>query len=203
MIRGEECVSQHKLVVMDMRIKRSTKKKAKGLRGRLKTWRLRSATEKEEFKCELEKIVVHGETTRDGILWNTVSRMQQRKYVDGRKGESNVKKRGGGTNRLQKLLRGKKRGIRNGGKTGVKRIWRHEVLKKEARQEVASAMESRRIEMANELEKGGSTMAFRIAKQRAKEKRDIIGVPCIQDENRNLKTEISERLEVWRGYVRG
>ena len=61
-------------------------------------------------------------------------------------------------------------------------------------------MESRQIEMANELEKGDSTMAFRIAKQRAKEKRDIIGVPCIQDENRNLKTEISERLEVWRGY---
>ena len=26
-IPGEECVSQHKLVVMDMRIKRSTKKK--------------------------------------------------------------------------------------------------------------------------------------------------------------------------------
>ena len=44
-IPGEECVSQHNLVVMDMRIKRSTKKKAKGTRGRLMTWRLRSATE--------------------------------------------------------------------------------------------------------------------------------------------------------------
>ena len=43
-------------------------------------------------------------------------------------------------------------------------------------------------------------MAFRIAKQRAKEKRDIIGVPCIQDENGNLKMEIDERLEVWREY---
>ena len=61
---------------------------------------------------------------RDGILWNMVSRMQQRKYVDSRKGERNVKKRGGGMNRLRKLLRGKKRGKRNGGKTGVKRIWR-------------------------------------------------------------------------------
>ena len=54
--------------------------------------------------------------------------------------------------------------------------------------------------MANELEKGSSTMAFCIAKQTAKENRDIIGMPCIQDENGNLKTEISERLEVWRGY---
>ena len=45
-IPGKECVLQHKLVVMDMRIKRSTKKKAKGTIGRLKTWRLRSATER-------------------------------------------------------------------------------------------------------------------------------------------------------------
>ena len=36
-IPGEACVPQHKLVVMDMRIKRSTKKKAKSTRGRLKT----------------------------------------------------------------------------------------------------------------------------------------------------------------------
>ena len=74
------------------------------------------------------------------------------------------------------------------------------MLKKVVRQEVARAMESRRIEMVNELEKGSSTMAFRIAKQRAKQNRDIIGVPCIQDENGNLNTEIGERLEVWRGY---
>ena len=46
----------------------------------------------------------------------------------------------------------------------------YKVLKKEARGELASAMESRWIEMANELEKGGNTMAFHSAKQRAKEK---------------------------------
>ena len=43
-------------------------------------------------------------------------------------------------------------------------------------------------------------MAFHMAKQRAKENTDIIGMPCIQDENGNLKTEIGERLEVWREY---
>ena len=45
-------------------------------------------------------------------------------------------------------------------------------------------------------------MAFHMAKQRAKENRDIIGMPCIQDENGNLKTEINEQLEVWRGYCK-
>ena len=48
------------------------------------------------------------------------------------------------------------------------------VLKKEARREVASA----------------------------KEKSDIIGMPPIQDKNGKLKTEISERLEVWRRYCK-
>ena len=37
-------------------------------------------------------------------------------------------------------------------------------------------------------------MAFHIAKQRSRENRDIIGVPCIQDGN--LKTENGEKLEV-------
>ena len=37
-------------------------------------------------------------------------------------------------------------------------------------------------------------------KAESKGKRVIIGVPCIQDENGNFKTEINERLEVWRGY---
>ena len=69
-IPGEGCISQHKLVVIDMRIKRSTKKKAKDTRGRLKTWRLRSATEKEEFKCEVEKIVFHGESAQE--RWNSL-----------------------------------------------------------------------------------------------------------------------------------
>ena len=43
--------------------------------------------------------------------------------------------------------------------------------------------------MARELEKGGSTMAFHIAKQRARENMDIIGISCIQEENGNLKIQ--------------
>ena len=61
---------------------------------------------------------------RGGILGNTISRMRKRKYMDSQKGERNMKKCDGGMNRLPKLLRGKKRDKRNGGKTGVKRIWR-------------------------------------------------------------------------------
>ena len=60
---------------------------------------------------------------RDGILWNTVSRMRQRKYVDGQKGVRNMKKCDGG--QAAEVIKRKKEGYGNGGKTGVKRIWRH------------------------------------------------------------------------------
>ena len=98
-------------------------KKAKGTRGRLKTWRLRSATEREEFKYEVEKIVVHGESAQE--RWNSLEHSLKNAAEKVCGWSKGGEKRGGGTNRLQKLLRGKKRGIRNGGKTGVKRIWRH------------------------------------------------------------------------------
>ena len=40
------------------------------MRGRMKTWRLRSATEREEFKCDVEKIMVHGESAQE--RWNSL-----------------------------------------------------------------------------------------------------------------------------------
>ena len=59
-----------KLVVIDMSIKRSTKEKAKGMRGRLKTWKLRSAAGREEFECEVGKIMVQGESAQE--RWNSL-----------------------------------------------------------------------------------------------------------------------------------
>ena len=74
---------------------------------------------------------------------------------------------------MRKLLSGKKEGYKKCRKDrSEENLEAYQVLKKEARREVASAMESRQIEIANELKKGGSTMAFRIARMRAKEKRD-------------------------------
>ena len=48
----------------------------------------------------------------------------------------------------------------------------YKALKKEARREVASAMESKWIEMANKLEKGNSTMAF-VLQSREQRKKEI------------------------------
>ena len=48
-------------------------------------------------------------------------------------------------------------------------------------------MESMQIEMVSELEKGGSTMVFRIAKQTARKNRNIIGLyTCIEGSDGNV-----------------
>ena len=42
-------------------------------KGRLKTWRLRSTTEREEFECEVGEIMVHGERAQEMEFFGTQS----------------------------------------------------------------------------------------------------------------------------------
>ena len=75
------------------------------MRGRLKTWKLRSASETEEFECEVGKIMVQGESIQE--RWNSLEH-GLKKAADNVCGRSKGgKKRGGGTKWLWKLLRGK------------------------------------------------------------------------------------------------
>ena len=107
---------------MDMRIKRNTKKKSKGTRGRLKTWRLRSATEREEFKCEVEKIVVHGESAQE--RWSSLEHglKNAAEKVCGRsKGGKKREVTWWWNEQVAEVIKRKKEGY----KTGVKRILRH------------------------------------------------------------------------------
>ena len=102
------------------------KEEGKGKRSRLKTWKLRSATGREEFDGEVGKIMVQGKSTQE--RWNSLEQGLKKvaeKVCGQSKGGRNVGKRGGGMKRLQKSLRRKKRCIRNGGKTEARRIWTH------------------------------------------------------------------------------
>ena len=42
---------------------------------------------------------------------------------------------------------------------------------------------------------------FRIAKQRAGEKRDVIGVSCLKDENGAVKVSVNDRKKFWKGHM--
>ena len=109
-----------------MCIKRSTKKKAKGIRGRLKTLKLRSASRREEFECEVEKIMVHGKSIQE--RWNSLEHGLQKaaeKVCGWSKGGKKREETKWWLNEeVAEVIKRKKRGIRNGGKSGAKRIWR-------------------------------------------------------------------------------
>ena len=42
---------------------------------------------------------------------------------------------------------------------------------------------------------------FRIAKQRAGEKRDVIGVSCFKDESGAVKISVGDRKKIWKEYM--
>ncbi|XP_046861667.1 craniofacial development protein 2-like [Xenia sp. Carnegie-2017] len=63
-IAGEECVTQHKLLVMDWRIRKVKRRKVEG-KGRLKLWKLRSNEGKQCFRDEIATLNVEGETVEE------------------------------------------------------------------------------------------------------------------------------------------
>ena len=96
------------------------------MRGRLKTWRLGSATEREEFKCEVEKIVVHCESAQE--RWNSLEHCLKNaaeKVCGWSKWGKKCEETWRWNEQVVEVIKRKNEGIRNGGKTGVKRSWRH------------------------------------------------------------------------------
>ncbi|XP_046858770.1 uncharacterized protein LOC124452231 [Xenia sp. Carnegie-2017] len=63
-IAGEECLTQHKLLVMDWRIRKVKRRKVEG-KGRLKLWKLRSNEGKQCFRDEIATLNVEGETVEE------------------------------------------------------------------------------------------------------------------------------------------
>ena len=42
---------------------------------------------------------------------------------------------------------------------------------------------------------------FRIARQRAGEKRDVVGVSCLKDESRAVKVSVDDQKKIWKKHV--
>jgi hypothetical protein len=75
--------------------------------------------------------------------------------------------------------------------------------KREAKRIVAAAkeMESKKIVEELELEKtGGLRQVFRMARQSEKDKRDIVGMPCVRGKDGELKVTLKDKIEVWMEY---
>ena len=67
---------------------------------------------------------------------------------------------------------------------------------------VAQKKEQRRKDVENKLiGPEGRKKAFKMARQTARDRQEVVGVPCIRGEDGNLVVSLKERLGVWKIYT--
>ena len=83
----------------------------------------------------------------------------------------------------------------------------YKIAKKEAKKAVSKAMEEetkkvvQSIERDNQKAGEGQNKLFKMARQYAKERKDVVGGQCIKDEQGKLCTDVEDRKIVWKKYM--
>ena len=125
-IPGEEIVSQHCLLLMDMVFKNKVKRKVK-FRKKLKLWRLRESEGKEEFAGGVNN---KRDGNKDGCGLKESCYMLQVKSVVILKANPGIFKRGGGMNMWMWLCVERECYCRIGNRVGMRNIGRNIVRQK-------------------------------------------------------------------------
>ncbi|XP_046864746.1 uncharacterized protein LOC124459301 [Xenia sp. Carnegie-2017] len=196
-IAGEECVTQHKLLVMDWRIRKVKRRKVEG-KGRLKLWKLRSNEGKQCFRDEIATLNVEGETVEE--RWTCLEKGVLKACCRS-KGGVVEEQAWWWDQRVSEVIGAKKLAFKRWRKsrTEADRI-DYIRFKKKARKEVAKAKERHQKELLVKMQENGRKALFRTARRSKKERNDILGAPGVQNHDGELKVLLEDRLEVWRAY---
>ena len=198
-IPGEETVSQHCLLLMDMVFKKKFRKKEK-FRKKLKLWKLRESEVKEEF-AEAVNNKCGGNEDWCGL---------KRKLLDV-------------ANEVYGYIKDKPRHIetwwwnkdvdvavcRN---RELFRIWKQSwneedkkeycEAKKDAKRVVCIAMDQKAEEVVEKVDsRCDGHELFRIAKQRVGEKKDVVGVSCLKDKHGAVKVSVDDQKKFWKEHM--
>ena len=76
-------------------------------------------------------------------------------------------------------------------------------MKKKLKRVVAAAKKKEGIKITNLLEKKNLKAlqyVFKLCKQSKKNKKDIMGMPCILGKDGKLKVTLQEKIKVWKEY---
>ncbi|XP_046851166.1 uncharacterized protein LOC124444598 [Xenia sp. Carnegie-2017] len=173
---------QHKLLVMDWRIRKVKRRKVEG-KGKL--WKLRSNERKQCFRDEITTLNVEAAEkvccrSKGGVV------EEQAWWWD---------------QRVSEVIGAKKLAFKRWRKsrTEADRI-DYTRFKKKARKEVAKAIERHQKELLVKMQENGRKALFRTARRSKKERNDILGAPGVQNHDGELKVLLEDRLEVWRAY---
>ena len=201
-IPGEECFLQHRLLVMDLTWQQCASRKVKPNR-RVKLWRLREEGVRKAVKeaASLE--------TQDYQTWDDWSAgiMRVAKKVCGTSSGQHARKTTWWWNEeVAKVIMAKRR---------LYKKWQQDkdseskklylAKKRESKRIVAAAKEMEGKKIAEKLasdKNDGLKQVFRMARQSEKDKKDIVGIPCIRGKGGEMKVALKDRIEVWEEYAK-
>ena len=129
--------------------------------------------------------------------------MLQVKSVVMLKANPGILKHGGGLKMWIWLCVERRSCLGFGNSVGMRKIGRNIVMqKKDAKRAVYMAMDQKAWEAVEKVDLcfAGCEL-FRIAKQRAGEKRDVVGVSCLKDESGMVKVSVDDQKKIWKEHM--
>jgi hypothetical protein len=205
-IPGEECVTQHHLLIGDLIIQGKRKTKRKFV-PKLRVWKLKESSERARFADLLkaksneisETAGVDGKWTSMRNIWLNATE----EVCGWTKGPARHKETWWWNEDVANKTREKKKCYKEWRRTRAeKERTTYKEAKKNARKAVAEAKELKRVEFASELDtEDGKRNVFRIAKQMAKERQDVVGGNCLKNGEGKLVIDSDGIKDAWKKYM--
>ena len=187
---------QHKLVVAHFTMKKVHKQRKVKRQPRIKTWKLRDPETKKLFTTEF---AATPETTTWEELKNNLFEVAQNVYGVSR-GHAASRETWWWNQEVEEAVRMKKqlfkqwrRNKNDANRTeyaNVKRAAKHTII--------CDAINSQ-VEQA--IAEADSMKIFNIAKQRVKQRQDVVGTNCLKDAEEKLQTNIAARKKIWKDHM--
>ena len=201
---SEECVQQHRLLVVDLAL-RSRRAPRKKHVPRLKIWKLKEANIGEEFKkCMAEDNECVRETSGSEEKWKAMRKSwigAAEKVCGWTKGPARHKETWWWNDEVAEVIEEKRKLYTEWYETKAEadRV-KYVEVKRRARNAVWRAKKDKQQEFAEELEEGKRSI-YKVARQMAKEGQDVTGTCCMRDTEGIIRVDNNGVKKIWQEYM--
>jgi len=206
-IPGEECVSGHKLVVVDLKLEKMKRRSHNKFVPKLRVWKLNKQPFRDEFVAVVQQRAVEvadaGGVENKWLCMKGIWLDAAEKVVGKSKGRARHKATWWWNDTVAKVVEEKRTAYRNWykSKTTVD-LDLYKSKRKQARKEIAMAKQTKRAEVVSEMKlEEHPTQRFKVIKRMLKDRQDISGVNCLKDAQGKLVVDEEKVKDTWKQYM--
>ena len=199
-IPGEECLTQHRLVRADFKLREWRKKKWKGAK-KIKTWRLKNPDVRREFFEEVHAHAAHFDGTWEK-LESIMIKASEKACGRTKGGRGRERESWWWNDEVESVVKEKKAAYKVWQKSLLDRDkLKYRQLNNRSRKVVAKAMDSAWEAWSEDLNSAvGQQKMFKMAKQMRMDRKDVLGSNFIRSADGNVATDPTNVQDRWRGY---